>query len=73
MTITTYKLSYTQDVAEKMLLNFILTSNVDLKYVSTYGCGILQDEFAKRTTDWETLKEGLFREHDDLWRELASR
>jgi hypothetical protein len=72
MTFTTNSLSYTQEMAEKLMANFIPTSSGQLKYESTYGCGEFQGVFSTNIINWESLKEELFREYDDLWRELAN-
>jgi hypothetical protein len=73
MTITTNSLSYTQEMAEKLMANYIPTSEGRLKFESTYGCGDFLGVFSTKIVNWENLKEGLFHEYDDLWKELANR
>jgi hypothetical protein len=65
-------ITYTQDRAEKFLRNLIPISNVQLSYNSNYGYGNTPNHFSIDNSDWKELREELFKEYDELWRDLAS-
>ena len=72
MTITT-NISYTQEMVERIMARSLLASEGRLNFESTYGCGDFLNAPPSKTIDLEKIKEGLFSEYDDLWKELANR
>jgi DNA-binding MltR family transcriptional regulator len=72
MTEMSYTLSYTQNKAESLLKNSFPVSDVQLTYNSTYGYGSTPNDFSMGTSDLIDLKNELFNEYDELWKELAT-
>jgi len=66
-------LTYTQDRAEWLINNMLPISKVQLNYNSTYGYGNTPNDIPRENYDWKGLKEDLFNEYDELWKELAAR
>jgi hypothetical protein len=73
MTIETTNLSYTHERMEQLINNFLLITEGPLRFETTYGCGEMLDAFPNQTIDLDDMKEQLFIEFDNLWKELADR
>jgi len=73
MTIEMTNFSYTQEKMDSIITNFLTISDRPLKFESNYGCGEMLDSFPNQVADWDLLKEELFSEYDNLWKELANR
>lgn len=68
-----YNLTYTQDKAESLLKNYFHVSEAPLNYNMDYGDGNTPNDFSVEIRNWKALKDELFDEYDELWKELATR
>ncbi len=71
MTIMTNSFSYSEKDFKQLMANFLAISSNQVEYSTSFGCGESPTDDNSKDHDWEISKEEIFRQHDDLWRELA--
>lgn len=73
MTIDMTNLSFTPEIMERIISNVLNVSDGQFRFESNYGCGEMLDTFPNQIVDWDSMKQDLFSEYDNLWKELANR